>query len=712
MQHTVAFQGAGEKSNYYLSYNFLNDNGILESNKLNKHTFTGNASSQLTTKLNVGTNITYVNNASQRSQIGNQLSNPFFRGWMTPRNIDLQGMPVQRPDGSQIFYNANTDNPYWTLRNNLYNDEVNRVFGNVNLSYDILDWLNVNYRIGTDAYTLNIKTVDAIGARGQANHAVGGVGAVGDRHIYNQETSSYLNVRASRKITEDLGATLLVGNEVNIRTNTDNLLVGNTLVTRGYNNMRNATNYVPTYDQFRRRLVGVYADLQLDFRGWAFLGITGRNDWSSTFNPDKRSYFYPSITGSLVLSDMIPAIRGENEILSFAKIRANYAKVGREAPVYGTDTYFSANNPSDGFGPQLVFPFLGLQGRTLANTAGNPELGPEFTASYEIGTDLRFFNNRVAIDLGYFKTISTDIILDVPIAGASGFTNQSRNAGRLESNGIELALDITPVKTDNFSWNIAANWTRIRNNVISLAPGVQNVGLGGFTTAQSRVEAGQPYGVLYANTLLRDEQGRLVVNDNGLPIADTRGVQRVGDPNPDWLAGITNTVRFKGITATFLIDIRQGGDILSRNIGDLRRTGVAVETVSQPRFGEDGLPLRNYVIDGVRQSDGGVNETAITAQQYYANLYSFSFPGMFVFDASWVRLREASIFYSLPQSVIGRTPFGKAEIGLNGRNLLLFTKVPHIDPEVNLTGASNSQGLEFNALPQTRNYGAVLRFTF
>ena len=711
MQHTVAFQGAADKTNYYFSYSFLNETGVLENNKLTKHTFTGNASHQLTTKLNVGTNFTYVNNTSNRSQIGNQLSNPFFRGWFTPRNVDLKNAPVQRPDGTQVFFNNNTDNPFWTLRNNLYGDQVNRIVGNVNLSYDITNWLNVNYKIGTDAYTLKAKTVDAIGARGQANHAVQGVGAIGDRTIYNQETSSYLNLRASRKITQDIGATLLVGNEINIRTNTDELLVGNTLATREYNNMRNATNFVPLNDITRRRLVGIYADLQLNYKEWAFLGITGRNDWSSTFNPDKRSYFYPSVTGSLVISDMIPALQN-NTVLSFAKLRANYARVGREAEVYQTDTYYKASNPLDGFGPQIVFPFLGSQGRTLSDTLGNPLLGPEFTRSWEIGTDVRLFNNRIGIDLGYFNTLSTDIILNVPVSGASGFITQIRNAGRLESTGIELALDITPIKTPNFTWTISANWTRIRNKVISLASGVKNVTLGGFTTAQSRVEAGQPYGVLYANVLLRNEQGRLILNDLGLPIADASGVKKVGDPNPDWLAGITNTISWKGITATFLIDIRQGGDILSRNIGDLRRTGVAAETAEFDRFDASGNPTRPYVISGVRQSDGQENTTPVSVQQYWSNLYNFSSPGEFVFDGSWVRLREASIFYSLPQGLLSRSPFGKVEIGLNGRNLLLFTKVPHIDPEVNLTGASNSQGLEFNSLPQTRTYGAVLRLTF
>ncbi|MEQ1585408.1 MAG: SusC/RagA family TonB-linked outer membrane protein, partial [Cyclobacteriaceae bacterium] len=708
-QHNIAFSGGTDKSNFFFSYNNLQDKGFLQNNLLQKNSFKFSGNTQMTERFNMGVSLNYINNTSKRSQIGNQLSNPLFRGWFLPRNYNLQEDPFVRPDGSQVYFNANTDNPYWTLAYNKYKDEVNRIIGNVNLSYDFNDWASVSYKLGTDAYIQRIKTVDGIGARGQANHAVQGVGAVGDRMIYNQETSSYLNF-IFKKSVNDFKFNFLLGNEVNLRVGQDQGVIANTTATQGFDNILDGLNYTPFGNRFRRNLIGVYGDLQVNYKNWLYLGLTGRNDWSSSFKKGNNSYFYPSVTSSFILTEALPSLK--SDVIGFAKIKANWAKVGREAPIYSTDTYYSNANPAGGFGTQIIFPFLGQQGRSLNDAAGNPDLGPEFTRSYEIGTELGLFNDRLKVDFTYFSTRSTDIILNVPVAAASAFTNLSKNAGTLETDGVELGLSIVPVKTNTFTWTIDANWTRIRNNVIELAPGVANIAIGGFTTAQTRIEAGKPYGVIYANTLLKNDNGKLVVNSStGLPIIDTRGVQYVGNPNPNWTAGITNTFAWKGISASFLIDIRNGGDVLSRVINDLRRTGTAAETAAQPRFGSDGLPLKDYIIDGV-YADGTPNTVAITAQQYWSNLYSFNVPGTGVFDASWVRLREASVFYSLPKPLLSKTPFGKVELGLNGRNLWLKTNVPHIDPETNLTGASNSQGIEFNTMPNARTYGAVLKLTF
>jgi TonB-linked SusC/RagA family outer membrane protein len=708
-QHNIAFTGSTDKSNFYVSFNNLQDKGFLPSNFLQKNSFRFNGSSQLTSKLNMGVSVNYVNNTSKRSQIGNQLSNPLFRGWFLPRNYNLQGDPYIRPDGSQVYFNANTDNPYWTLAKNKYNDEINRVIGNISIAYDFNDWLSVSYKIGTDAYVQRIKTIDAVGARGAANHGVQGVGAIGDRMIYNQETSSYLNVSAKREFG-DIKLNALVGNEINLRVGQDNGFFGNTTNTDDFGNITDAINYVPiSGDRFRRNLVGFYADVQANYKDWLYVGVTGRNDISSTFKKGNNSYFYPSVTSSFIITEAFPTIK--NDVLSFAKFKANWARVGREAPVYATDTYYVLANPADGFNTQILYPFNGKLGRTLSDVAGNANLGPEFTRSFEIGVEAGLLQDRVRLDVTYFNTRTTDIILNVPIAAASGFTSQARNAGTLETNGIEIGVSATPIKTDNFSWTIDANWSRIRNEVVSLADGVANIAIGGFTTAQTRIEAGQPYGVIYAATLLRDDQGRIIVNPTtGLPSVSPN-ITKVGNPNPDWTAGITNTFAYKGLTLSLLVDIRHGGDILSRVVNDLRRTGTAEETAGKPRFGEDGLPLKNYVINGVFP-DGTPNNIPITAQQYWSNMYSFNVPGEGVFDASWIRLREASLFYTLPKKLLEKTPFGKVDIGVIGRNLWLKTDVPHIDPEVNLNGAANSQGLEFNTMPNARTYGAVLKVTF
>jgi TonB-linked SusC/RagA family outer membrane protein len=721
MQHNFSLSGATDKNNYYFSYNNLNEKGFMEGNDLTRHTFTANASSQLTKRLNIGTNIQYINNSSNRSQIGNQLSNPLFRGWFMPRDYDLKNEPSVRPDGSQVFFNANTDNPYWTLRNNLYSDERNRLIGNVNLNYEITPALSFNSRAGVDVYSEGRKTIDAIGARGQANHAAQGVGAIGDRTIVRSETSFYNNLVFKKDINNDLKVSALLGNEINMQNTTDNLVVGNTLVTRGYNNIANATNFVPTNDRFQSALIGVYGNVDLSYKGWLNVTVTGRNDWSSTFKAGSRSYFYPSVSGSVILSELFPSI-AEGNGLSFAKIKSSWARVGRVAPIFGTDTYYSAANPADGFGPQIVFPFLGSQGRSLDNVSGNPQLGPEFTNSFEIGGEFKFLKKRIGLEVTYFNTRSTDIILNVPIAAASGFTSQARNAGELNSYGWEWDLNIRVVDSRNFKWDIGFNGATVKNDVVSLAPGVQNISLGPFTTAEGRIQAGLPYGTIFANTLLRTTEGKLVVNASGLPIADPRGVQQVGNPNPNWTGGVSNTISYKGLTLNFLIDMKMGGDILSRVIGDIRRTGVGAETVARPRLGADGLPLRNYVIDGVvggLNADGTVrvdsptNSTAITAQQYWSNLYAFNFPGMYVMDGTWTRLREASLSYTLPKKLLEKTPFGNVEIGVNGRNLLLWTDVPYIDPEVSIgTNNGNTQGIEFNTLPQSRTFGVFARLSF
>ena len=713
-QHNVAFSCGNEKGNYFLSVNNLQDKGFLENNDLQRNSFRFTGNMKMTEKFTVGVSMNYINSTSNRSQIGNQLSNPLFRGWFLPRNYNLQGDPSQLPDGSQVYFNANTDNPYWTLRNNLYNDEVNRVIGNFNLSYKVNDWMKVNYKLGTDFYIQREKRYDAIGARGAANNGSTfvGVGSIGDQFTSNQETSSYLNLQFEKKVN-DFNLSLLVGNEINLRIGSGNGFISSNLQTRGFDNPADALSYVPIAGgnyRTRRNLVGVYADFQANYKEWIYVGVTGRNDWSSTFSKANNSYFYPSVTTSILLSEAFPSIKGD--IVSFGKIKANWAKVGREAPIYSTDTYYTTANPSDGFGPQILFPFLGNNGRTLENSAGNADLRPEFTRSWEVGTEWSLLRDRVSIDLTYFDTRSTDIILNVPIAAASGFSSRTQNAGVLETNGIELGLGFVPVKTANFKWAIDVNWSRIRNNVVSLAPGVANIALAGFGTAQTRIEAGQQYGVLYAQTLLRNANGQIIVNPaTGLPSIDAGGIRFVGNPNPNWTGGITNTLSYKGLTFSVLFDFRNGGDILSRVINDVRRTGTAAETAEFDRFDASGNPTLNYIVPGVF-ADGTPNNVPISAQQYWSNMYSFNVPGMGVFDASWTRVREASIFYSLPKALLSKTPFGRVEFGLNGRNLFLWTNVPHIDPETNLSGASNSQGLEFNTMPNARSYGAVLKLTF
>ena len=726
LQNNVALSGATDKTRYYASYGNLRETGILDNNELmrNTLTFTGNA--QLTDKLRTATSIIYTNNQSERTPQGNVLANPFFRTYFLPRSYDINKYPFELPDGSQqgaavigsftpqnTWY-SNDDNPLWTIKNNTYNDEINRVVGNVSVGYDLTSWLSVDYKLGVDTYNQTSQAINGRGSRGVSiNGGAALVGNMLERSFTRTEISSYLTANLRKDITEDFNVRLLLGNEINQRKSIDVGVVGSNLQVRYFDNISNALSFQPFADRDKRRLVGVFGDLALGYRNFATLTLSGRNDYSSTFGPNKNNYFYPGASASVVLTDALPTLK-TSTVVSLIKLRSAVAKVGREAPTYATQNYFaSTNNPADGFGPNIAYPFRGQLGQSLSNVAGNANLGPEFTTSYEGGVDVSFFGGRIGAEATYYVQRSTDIIFDVPVAGASGFTTAFQNAGKAEAKGFELLINTIPIKTQNFTYSNSFNFSRVRNMVLELAPGVPQITLGGFVTPSTRLIAGQPYGVIFGSVFEREgrddkgrPQGRLLVGSNGRAILAADN-QIVGDPNPKWTGGFSNNFAFKGLTLSTVLDLRYGGDIISRNISDLRRQGAAVET---------GDRTKTYVIDGViRNPDGSVrpNNVQITGENYWDDLYGFGRAEFVVFDASWIRLREVALNYVLPKALTDKTFLGAVEFGLNARNVFLYApNVPHIDPEVNAQGQSNSQGLEFNALPQSRTYGGSLRLTF
>lgn len=712
LQNNVSVSGGSDKSDFFLSYGNLTESGILANNELTRNTLTLNANNKVTDRLTVGVNTIYSNNRSQRTQQGNQLANPFFRSWFMPRSFNPFAFPFENPDGTQrspanandlnpmnTWY-GNDDHPLFTINRNTYDDQINRIIGSASLNYRISDNLQFNYRIGTDTYTEELKIVNARTSRGGS--AAGQAGAITDNMFRRTETSSYATLRYSdRFLNNELGISGLLGNEINKRTFRNNGVTGTNIQVIGFDNIQNTLVFNPSGTISQVGLIGAFGEVGFDWKNTYFLTLQGRNDWSSTFGRENRSYFYPSANSSIILTDAIPALT-DNGVLSFAKIRAAWAVVGREAPAFQTNSFFSRQNVGDSFGINMLLPFNGQLGQSLNLTGGNPNLGPEFTRSWEIGADFRFFNGRLNVDATYYDQFSYDIIFAVPVAGASGITNQTRNAGSLTSTGVELLVSGTPIKTRDFSWEVSFNYSRIRPVVTSLAAGVEQITLGGFVTPSTRLIAGQPYGVFFGSYFERHENGQLLVDQNGRPIL-AQDNKVIGNPNPDWFGGLTNTFRYKGFSFSTLLDIRKGGDIISRNISDLRRTGAVMETVDRER---------GWIVDGVF-ADGTPNNIQISAQNYFNDLYGFGRAELVTFDGSWVRLREAELTYQFPSQLLKNTFIGRAELGVVGRNLLLWApNVPHIDPEVNAQGQSNSQGLEFNSLPQVRSYGAFVRVTF
>lgn len=711
-QNTVSFSGGSDKTTYRVSFNNTKETYVLRSNELNRNVLSVNLNTELTNRLTVSTYLSINNTASIRTQQGNQLSNPVFRAYFIPRSYDLTNLPYYNAQGDQLYYGGE-DNPYWSIENVRYNDDVNRFLGNIGVRYKFNDWLNADLKVGGDFQSFRGHGYDEIGIRGGGNTNSSGAGGILDIRNNLRNVNSYLTLNAQKRFGRfNVSGTL--GNEI-FDNFTNNLQVRSTgLAIRGFDQISNATVLnTPVVGTAQTRTIGVFADFVVDYNRWLSLNVKARNDFASTLAPGSRSIFYPAAALSAVLTDAMPSLKSKT--LNLLKLRANYGIVGRAAPPYNTDNYAQLGGAADGFGPNIAYPFNGASGYTIANAAGNVNLKPEFTTEWEIGADANLFDNRVMIQASYYQRKLTDGLFGVPVSASSGVTTLFQNAGEIETKGVELTLGLVPIKTRTFNWSINANYTQFKSKVTKLAPGVSVITLAGFTTPNVRLMEGEEFGVIYGNMYQRDAQGRIILQTTGvnagLPLP-TSGVFKIGNSNPKFTIGITNTFTYKAFTLDVLLDIREGGDQYSRNLADLRRNGVAIETARLPRFAADNTtPLTNYQFDGVDAAGSKVS-IPIRADQYWGNAGKYVAAEGFMVNTSWFRVREMNLSMKLPKSFIDKTPFGNIELGVFGRNLFLKSRgYPHLDPEQNALGANNFGGLEFNASPSTRTLGVNLRVT-
>lgn len=707
-QNGVSFSGGSDKTSYRVSYNNTRETYVIKNNNMNRNVLSLNLNSDVSDKLSVTSYLSVSSTASIRTQQGNQLSNPVFRSLFTPRSYDLSRLPYYDAAGNQWYYGAE-DNPYWSIENVRYNDEALRMLGNIGARYKFNSWLNADLKVGTDLQSFRANGFDEIGIRGGGNTSSSGTGGILQRRNTLRNLNSYFTLNAQKQFGKfNIIGTL--GNEI-FDNFSNNVQIANTgLAIKGFDHISNATVVnAPAISTVHTRTIGAFADFVVEYNRWLSFNVKARNDWSSTLPVDARSIFYPATAVSAVITDAVPSLK--SKVLSYWKMRANWGMVGRAAPAYSTDNYAAVGGAADGFGPQILYPINGVSGYTISNAAGNVKLKPEFTTEWEIGTDANFWDNRITLQLNYYQRKLTEGLFSVPVSAASGVTSVFQNAGEMETKGWEVTLGVNPVKSKNFSWNINANYTQFRTVVTKLAPGVSVITLAGFVTPNIRLMEGQDYGVIYGNMYQRDAQGRMLLQANGLPLP-TSGVFKLGNSTPIYTMGITNTFTYKNFTFDVLLDIRNGGDMYSRNLADLRRNGVVVETASQPRLDKDNVtPLRNWQFTGVDATGNAVN-VPLRADQYWGNSGKYVAAEGFMVNTSWIRIREANLTFRVPKSVVDKTPFGNIEFGVFGRNLFLWTKdYPHLDPEQNVLGTSNIQGLEFNANPSTRTIGCNLRIT-
>lgn len=722
--------GGGQGSTgYYLSVGNVAQSGIVPGTKYNRTNFKFSGNTELADHLTSSASIIY---AKSKGDLSIQGQNTALSPWediiQTPRDISLLELKDYQNKFNDLdgYYSPYTTNPWFALNENSYKNNVDHIIGNVQLNYKPLSWLNLDYRLGTDYYSDDREEIHAIAkinpaSQRAADGAADYPGFYQVSTLIGREINSDLTASVKKDINDDLKATFLIGQNVNERKNTSVVGTANQLVVPNYYNLNNVNGTPSTLNTLAlRRLWGIYADLNLSYRNYLFLELTGRNDHSSTLPENNNSYFYPSANLSFVFTD---AFKLSSKVLSFGKVAVNYARVGKDAPPYSINETYSTPSTgnavytiTDGHQNVLIdFPFNGVAGFTKGNTLGNPNLTPEFTSALEFIFDFGFFDDRAGITLNVFNNKSEDQIIPIQLPATSGYTAQFVNAATMTNKGVEVLLRGVPVMTKDFKWEISVNYSKINNNVEKLYGGLNQVSIGAGTTfvgADLVAAVGKPWGQFLVTSYQRDPEGHVVVDPNtGYPLVDPND-QLAGTVLPDYTAGMTNTFSYKAFSLSVTLDLKQGGLIYSRTKSLMEFAGTDPLTIYNNR---EPFVVPNSVY---QNPDGSysTNTIPVDAFTYWANSGNayYNVAGENLIDASYIKLREVNLTYLLPKSVVSKTPFGEVSVSVYGRNLWIKTaKENHyVDPEASSFGTGNVQGYEYGSLPSVRSIGGMLRFTF
>jgi len=727
-----------DQGSYFFSISNFDQEGIIPNDTFERTTLRLNATTKISEKITFGADMAYTSSQANQIQKGSNTSGIMLGLLRTPPTFD-NSAGYEFADGTQRNYRNDTgyDNPYWVANNIAFQDDIDRLTGSVNLTADVTDWFNISYNGGVDWYTRRYTDQFKIDSKGNPT------GYYAESQSYNTIFNSDLLLNFKHEFTDDFSAKLTVGN--NLYSTFSKGLFGDAtgLEIPDFYQLSNSSNNTTSSYESEFRTAAVFGDLSFAFKEMLFLGFTGRNDWSTTMPEQNQSAFYPSASLSFVFTQL-EALRG-NSFLTFGKLRASAARTANIAQPYNTSSPFVAvsgdNNVGDGWtGPNggVNFPYQGLAGFKLSNGLGNPNLSHENQETWEVGADLRFFNNRLGLDLTYFENKNTDLLMNVPISDASGYGSVFLNAASMETTGIEISLRATPLRTEDFEWSFITNFTKIDNIVTGLAEGVDNVFLGGFVVPQVRAVVGQQYRSIFGNDWYRDDSGNVLINDDptdnyrdGYPMADNREMVPIGNFNPDWTANITNNITFKNVSLSFLFDIKSGGMMYNgtafamNNLGTAKRTEHREVTYTpEGTIDFDATPAENIVVmDGVYgrvDADGNPVSTGVTNvtpvvqdEDWFRKGAGSNFSGgpsvAAMEPADWVRLRNVTLSYDFPKIVEN---VDNLQLYFTGRNLWIDTPYTGIDPETNLGGATNSQGMDYFNNPGTKTYlvGAKVSF--
>jgi len=709
-ENSINIAGGNGKSAFNATLSNLSQKGYVPNSKYDRSSISVGGFSELSNGLTIRGSLSFTNTNQLGSIFGeNQVSgasSSFARTLFLARNWDLANLPYETPSGLPISTNnSQYDNPLWAWQHNTSASKVDRTMANFGAEYKIANWLTASYQLGANVYSLNRKEIVDLGSR-----AAGGTGEIKTDQYRNSEFESNFLLTAQKDFLDELlSVKLVLGHNLNDRNTARTALKGSEISVPGIYTLSNTkTPSVLLDETTKRRLMGVFADLTLGYKNYAFLNLTGRNDWSSTLPINSRSYFYPAISGSLIFSD---AFNIKSDLFSYGKIRAGWAKVGRDADPYSLISTYNLLDPFNGQ------PRVGISNRTI-----DANLQPEFTQELELGTQLEFLKRRLAVDLTWYNKISSNQLAPLTIPATSGYTEYYRNFGKIQNKGIELDVNAKIVETKDFNWNLHFTFTKNKNTVLELIDGVDRIQLAGVLSEMSPyLEKGMPFGYLRGTVNYRDENGNLLIDpQTGLLIKDPTQ-KMVGDPNPDYKMGLGTTFTYKNFFLTAQFDMTKGGDIYSVTLNTLLGRGVTKDTEDR----EHTWVIPGYYGDpntGKAILDGSGNKIANTVQVttndlYFGNSFAINSQTEFsIYDATVYRFRELTFGYDFAKKILSKTPFGSATLSFSAYNLwFLAPNVPkhsNFDPEVNSFGSSSTQGIELSAAPTTKRFGVNLKLTF
>jgi TonB-linked SusC/RagA family outer membrane protein len=729
LNNSISLSGGGDKIGYYASYANTKQDGIVPGPvdilDRNSFTFKANGGSEYT-KINFSTS--YINKKIKAVATGQ--SDDAGGGKVLYQEL-LQNpvnhyIPLYRDynnkfDNLDNYYTPYSQNPYFIINENGNDFKQDRLISNINIEQKIIDNLSVSWRGGMDHYSNFYKDYGALTrlTPGSPNYKlatpVAGATTEEARTVTQLNSDFFINYNGLFKVAQNsLEYNVIIGNNINQRYSKRTTTIARGLVVPEYYNVANIKGSadVSTYE-YMRRTVGLFATVSLNLNNYLFTQITARNDWSSTLPKENNSFFYPGINLGFIFSEFIP----KNKVFTYGKLRGGYALAGNDGPVYALESYYSSAVIRNGGYGVTKYPVGGVPAFEKSQLLGNPNLSNELSKEFEIGTDIRLFSNRIGVDVAYYNKKTTDLIFTTNIAASTGYGQQVANLGQITNSGVEVKLDLTPVKIADFKWDLTYMFTKNNTVLDKLSDelGVTEYVINGVFETEFVAIPGKQLGQFRVPDYKYSPSGKIVVGDNGLPLEGDKIL--IASSVPDYKMSLMNTFSYKGVSLYALIDYQKGGYMYSYTADMVFWTGNTEQSVINDR---KPWVIPNSVKE-ITASDGTVtyveNSTPIhnNWEDYYSSNTNKPIEAKRIIDKTYLKLRELSINYSLPASVLSKLRLASLNVGLYGSNLFLWTPSDNsfVDPETSTYG-NGIEGLfgEFGGAPSVRNYGIKLNLSF